>query len=309
MQNKPDLSATTYPAVSIGVVTHDNSFVDFASFLKELKPALAAYPGACQLVVVNNSGDNAIDQTRQQLENSTIHAVCEYCLIASPENNIAVGRNQVLDHATHSLVAFIDDDEFPTIQWLTNLVDTMQQYQCTIVAGPAIPLYLFQTPTWVKQVDLHGARGKKTGQNLDKCATANVLVDRAECAQERFNPEYGHSGGEDTDYFLKLTDQGFQLRWCNEAEVYEYIPVHKSTSKYMIKRSILQGILNREILSARGEIKYKLLFKLRSFIAVLIFFGAGGVLVCVQHPRAGDWIKRGFGNIGHLVSSHSTLYS
>ena len=48
---------STYPPVTLGVLTHDDSFVDFAVFLTELKPALAAYSGACQLVVVNNGAE------------------------------------------------------------------------------------------------------------------------------------------------------------------------------------------------------------------------------------------------------------
>lgn len=302
-------TSNSYPPVSIGVVTHENSFVDFKGFLIELMPALAIYPGACQLIVINNSGESATKKTKQQIESSGIKVVCECTLVASPENNISIGRNKVLDHATHSLIAFIDDDEFPSVNWLKNLVNTMQIYQCSIVAGPAIALYLFPTPKWVKQVNLHGARGKITGQSLQKCATANVLIDMARCGKEYFDSDYGHSGGEDTDFFLRLTDKGAQILWCNEAEVYEYIPANKSTSKYMIKRAILQGVLNRRILNSREEINYQLLFKLRAVLAALFFFSLGGAMICVRHRHAGDWIKRGFGNVGHLVSSKSSLYS
>lgn len=297
-----------YPPITIGVVTHDKSFVDFAGFLVEIEPALQAYPGDCQLIVVNNSGEAAVGKTREVLERSTISSVCHYILVASTENNISTGRNAVLDNADYPLVAFIDDDEFPSIHWLTNLVNTMNEYHCAIVAGPALPLYLFPTPKWVEQVNLHGARGKTTGRRLEKCATANVLINMAHCPLERFNPEYGQSGGEDTDFFLRLTDKALELRWCNEAEVYEYIPEHKCTSQYMIKRSILQGVLNRRILIARGEIRSVFLFKTRSFFVGLLCFGIGGTLMCLQHQHAGDWIKRGFGNIGHLLSSNTNLY-
>ena len=300
---------STYPPVTLGVLTHDDSFVDFAVFLIELKPALAAYSGACQLVVVNNSGDASAEITKKQLENSTIETVCKYSLIVSYGNNIATGRNAVLDSAEHSLVAFLDDDEFPTIQWLPNLVAFLQKNRCTIAAGPTYPIFLFSAPKWVKQVDLHAARGKTTGQRLRTCATANVLINMNQCGEERFDPQYGHTGGEDTDFFLRLTGRALQLLWCNEAEVYEYIPKHKCTSKYMIKRSVLQGILERRILLSHGAINSILLFKFRSFAAALSCFSIAGILVCARHDNAGDWIRRGFFNIGHLMSSKATLYS
>ena len=300
---------SAYPPVTVGVLTHENSFVNFAGFLVELQPALAAYSGACQLVVVNNSGAASADKTRQQLEQSTIGTVCKYTLVVCSENNIATGRNTVLDSAEHAFVAFLDDDEFPTIHWLTNLVDAMRKYRCAVVAGPAFPIYLFSTPEWVRQVDLHGARGKTTGQRLRRSATANVLIDTEQSGQERFDPEYGHTGGEDSDFFLRLTAKGLTLIWCNDAAVYEYIPKQKCTSKYMIKRSILHGVLDRRIFVSHGEIRSVLLYKVRAFFVAILCFCVAGLLVCVRHKQAGEWLKKGFFNIGHLSSSNSTLYS
>jgi len=297
-----------YPPMTIGVVTYSGSFINFSSFLTELGPALAHYPGLCQLVVVNNSGQDALADTEAAVQKSSINQHTDYVVVASVENNIAIGRNTVFEHARHDLVALIDDDEFPTPAWLVHLVDTLQRNGCGVVAGPALPLYLFDTPKWIRSLDLHRANGKQTDQMINNCPTANVLIDRRRIVGELFNPDYGKSGGEDSEFFLRQRDAGVNMRWSNEAVVYEYIPSSKSTTRYMIKRSVLQGALNRRILTARGDIASQPKFVARS---IVVFTGSliiGTGLCIIGHNRAGHWLQRAFGNLGHCLSFRSGLY-
>jgi len=45
------------------------------------------------------------------------------CALAGPQTyNISIGRNLILDLSETNLVAFIDDDEYPRVDWLTKLV-------------------------------------------------------------------------------------------------------------------------------------------------------------------------------------------
>jgi len=297
-----------YPPVTIGVVTHNGSFVNFSSFLTELRPALARYPGDCQLVMVNNSGLDAVADTKAAVTQSRIDENADCLVTASYENNIAIGRNTVFEQAHHDLVALIDDDEFPTPDWLSHLVDTQRRNGCAVVAGPALPLYLFDTPRWIKSLDLHSAKGKKTDDRIGNCPTANVLIDRTRIVGALFNTDFGKSGGEDSEFFLRQQDANVDMRWSNEAVVYEYIPASKSTSLYMMKRCVLQGALNRRILTARGDIPSQPRFVARS---VAVFGGSlilGTVLCVLGHSRSGHWLQRAFGNLGHCLSYRSGLY-
>lgn len=298
-----------YPPITVGVVTHKGSFVDFSSFLRELYPALNAYPIRCQLVVVNNSGEFAAADTQSAVALTSIDQYCDCDVIASFENNIAVGRNIIFKHAQHDLVALIDDDEFPSLHWLINLAKTHHYNNCGVVAGPAHPLYLFDTAVWIRNLDLHNAKGKYTNQKISNCPTANVLIDRTRIVGELFNPQYGLSGGEDSEFFLRQRDSNVDMRWCNEAPVFEYIPNSKSTPHYMIKRCILQGALNRRILTMRGDIPSQSFFVARSIMVFAISIIMGTILLVGRHKHSGHWLKRAFSNLGHFWNLRAKLYS
>lgn len=297
-----------FPPITVGVVTHSGSFVDFSSFLQELCPALTAYEGECQLVIVNNSGEQAMADTQSAVRKTTIDQHCECLVVASSENNIAIGRNTIFQHARYDLVALIDDDEFPVPEWLNHLIKTLISHHCAVVAGPAIPIFLFSTPTWIQHIDLHRATGKNTGQQITNCPTANVLINKTKIVGELFNSHYGVTGGEDSEFFLRQNDAKLDMRWSNEAAVYEYIPASKSTSRYMIKRCILQGALNRRILTARGDIPSQAFFVARSFAVFGLSITLGSALWIVGHARSGHWLQRAFGNLGHCLTLPAKLY-
>jgi succinoglycan biosynthesis protein ExoM len=55
--------------------------------------------------------------------------------------NISVARNACLDAATAPLVAFIDDDEVASPEWLVALVGTWESSNADVVLGPVQALY------------------------------------------------------------------------------------------------------------------------------------------------------------------------
>ena len=60
-----------------------------------------------------------------------------YCV--EPRQNIAQARNKAIMNANGDFVAFIDDDEFPTKQWLLALFKTLKEYKVDGVLGPVKP--------------------------------------------------------------------------------------------------------------------------------------------------------------------------
>ncbi len=76
----------------------------------------------------------------------------------------------------------------------------------------------------------------------DESRTGNVLFRRSilEGAAEPFNAEFG-SGGEDKDFFMRMTERGHVFVWCNEAIAYETVPPARWTRSYMLKRALLRG--------------------------------------------------------------------
>lgn len=295
------------PSLSIGVVTHDRA-VSFAKLLCYLIPAIERYGHSCEVVVANNSGSVAHEHINSLIVDSGLRDVCECRLIDSKQNNISTGRNLILEHAREDHLVFIDDDEYPISTWLVAMVDTMRKLDCSLVAGPIIPVFPSAARGWARYVDLHNSAGLETGDQIDYAASGNFLMNRNEFRSLRFGESLGKSGGEDTAFFLQLKDKGHQLYWCGEGVVYEDIPASKSTEKYMIHRFMTQGRNYRTIKEERGEISNLTVFILRASLLASISVAIAHLLSRVSPSSAARWMKRGYSNLGKFIEPGRDLY-
>ena len=301
-------SQSIYPPLSIGVVTHKRAKA-FSKLLQHLRLAVEQYPSSCELVVANNSGKDAHDLIVELLDASGIGDACEYRVLDGTENSISIGRNLILDNARHPHLAFIDDDEYPMSHWLTSLVECMHDYQCALVAGPIVPIFPEQTPLWIKTVDVHNTQGLHSGDSIDYASSGNFLMTRDGVEDLRFEARFGRTGGEDTDFFLRLKDKGLQMRWSEQSVVYEDIPPCKATAQRMIHRFMSQGRIYRTIREARGEIGSFPIFALRAATLSCLALTIGGVLLLIRPRLAGNWLKRGFANLGKIRTPEKPMYS
>jgi hypothetical protein len=81
---------------------------------------------------------------------------------------------------------------------------------------------------------------------------------------EPFHAEFG-TGGEDKDFFMRMSAKGHVFVWCNQAIVHESVPRDRWTRSYMLKRALLRG---SNILKLPGQ-RTRLLVK--SVIALPIY--------------------------------------
>ncbi|MGA8151666.1 MAG: glycosyltransferase [Terriglobales bacterium] len=165
-----------------------------------------------------------------------------YCV--EPRQNIALMRNKVIEKASGEMIAFIDDDEFPTSDWLGNLLRTCIAHDVDGVLGPVRPYFDFDPPQWAKTGKFFERPAYKTGYRLDwrETRTGNVLFKRKILQQVNipFMPVFD-SGGEDIDFFRRMIEKGFSFAWCNEAVVYEVVPRSRCTRTYLLKRALQRG--------------------------------------------------------------------
>ncbi len=266
------------------------------------------YPGDTELVIANNSGEKAHDQIEQTVEASNIRQVCPVSIVDSPNNNIAAGRNILLDHSRYDLVAFLDDDEYPVEQWLKELFDAMHACNATVVAGPIPAIFHEAAPRWVHTVDLHNTKGRINYQPIEHAATGNVLIDKSRIADLRFDESFGKSGGSDTDFFLRIREIGATIFWAEAAIAHEDVLPARSTASFQIRRFIKQGANYRRITKERGLSGSSLTFSIKAACVVALSLPVAGLLVLARHPNAGDWMKRAFSNYGKLHSPSRQLY-
>jgi len=305
MPNNNDLNA---PSVTVGVITLERRKEAFVKLLEYLDPALSAYSGQLELLICNNGEAETKPQIEETLAKHLPTFGGKVRVINSPENNIAIGRNVVLDNAAFDLIAFLDDDEYPSPNWLNEMMEVHNACHSVVVAGPVIPVFEEACPSWVKTTDLHNVRNRRNKGSISMTGTGNVLIDTRPIKELRFNRAFGQTGGSDTEFFLRLYDAGHAMHWASDALVYEDIPADRAQTAYMLKRFKIQGNNYRRIMQARGAIKYKPLFLARAVFMCVASLPIAGVLWVLNKPTAGDWLKRSFSNYGKLYKPTEQLY-
>ena len=164
-----------------------------------------------------------------------------YCV--EPRQNIALARNKAIENANGDFVAFIDDDEFPTKQWLLTLFKACDKYQVDGVLGPVKPQFDGETPSWVIKGKFYDRPTYPTGFVIDgtKGRTGNVLLKKDIFARDSqpFRQEF--LTGEDQDFFRRMIDRNHVFIWCDEALAYEIVPPIRWKRTFMLRRALLRG--------------------------------------------------------------------
>src|SRR5208283_2767209 len=165
-----------------------------------------------------------------------------YCV--EPQQNISLTRNKAIENATGDFIAFIDDDEFPTHNWLCNLFKAYVAHGVDGVLGPVMPIFENDPPGWVKKGRFFERPTHATGFKMSwtESRTGNVLFYRRILSgvTTPFRPEFD-TGGEDVDFFRRMVDKGCVFVWCNEAVVYEVVPASRCRRSFLLKRALLRG--------------------------------------------------------------------
>src|SRR5690348_16916466 len=156
---------------------------------------------------------------------------------------IPVARNRAVTEAKGTFIAFVDDDEFTTPDWLVRLYTTARDLGVAGVLGPVRPHFPVAPPDWIVKAGIFNRPSFKTGTKLDwpDTRTGNVLLNREIFSDPRnlFNPKIGH--GEDKDFFRRMIGQGYSFVWCEEAAVYETEPAERLKRAYFLKRALIRG--------------------------------------------------------------------
>lgn len=192
------------------------------------------------VVADNDSEESARHVVSEFVKSSSLQT--RYCI--EPRQNIALARNKALECCTGEFVAFIDDDEIPDRDWLSNLFKACNKHEVAGVLGPVMPRFEHEPPRWVRRGNFFERPTHDTGYRIGmwEARTGNVLFASAilDGLIEPFRSEFG-TAGEDIDFFRRMMERGFIFLWCNEAVVHEVIPPERCTRKYLLRKALLRG--------------------------------------------------------------------
>jgi succinoglycan biosynthesis protein ExoM len=217
-----------------------------------------------------------------------------------PKRNIALARNRALSLASGEWIALIDDDEVADPEWLKALLAAAERYKADAVIGHVAAVYPANAPKWLVAADPLSRRWGASGAVCETGSTANALLAAKCVATLEFDPAFGRSGGEDTEFFSRLSADGTRIVVENSAIVRERIPPERMSSSYLRRRAVRSGqsygLMRLRTLSPLGRAGF--------FAAVLVkiaaFSVAAAALVVLARAAALKLAIRTWLNFGKL---------
>jgi succinoglycan biosynthesis protein ExoM len=248
------MSAPAKPTVCVCVCTYKRPQLLRRTLAELAKQDTAGRFTYSIVVADNDSWRSAQPVVAEFLAASSVETT--YCI--EPEQNIALARNKALESARADYIAFIDDDEFPARDWLATLLSACEKHGADGVLGPVRPFFDRPPPKWLIRGRFCERPEHATGSLLHwkQTRTGNVLFRRQILSgvQNPFRQEFGN-GGEDQDFFRRMTGEGYRFVWCNEAVVHEVVPPERWKRTYLLKRALLRGQNERLLLNPRSIVK------------------------------------------------------
>ncbi len=233
-----------------------------------------------KIIVADN---DETDSARQLVEPVVKETKLPIQYIHAPARNISIARNACLDAATTPLIAFIDDDEIVTRDWLKSLLEKLENSNADVVLGPVKAIYAPECPNWLRDGDFLSTYPVWVGSEIITGYAGNVLIKRTSPVLQaiKFREDLGKSGGEDTIYFASAHKAGGIIVFAPDAIVTEMITADRARFNWLLKRRFRAGqthalfLIENSDNNAKTRVKniIKALAKLSfCFVAALVNF-------------------------------------
>ncbi|MFT3731420.1 MAG: glycosyltransferase [Hyphomicrobium sp.] len=202
------------------------------------------------VIVVDNSPNGSAARIGQ--------AYCprfEFRYVGEPRKGLSNARNAAIAEAVSigaTRLAFIDDDEMASGDWLQKLDEAMDCTGAAMVAGPSLPAFAAPPPSWLP-VECYTYRPAVLSRFVTDASSANVLVDitRLQKFDIRFDDAFNETGGEDTHLIAQLLDKGQKIAWCESAYVWDAIPAARMHPPWLFRRWYRTGITEARLINLR----------------------------------------------------------
>ncbi len=236
--------------IDIGICTYRRPSLDEAL----MSLAVLSVPANTRLrIIVADNDKTPSAAARVEALRSTIPHEIAY--VHCPASNISIARNACLDNATGDFLAFIDDDEDASEEWLVELLATAQSSAADAVLGPVRSVYSETAPDWMREGDFHSTLPVWVGGEIRTGYTCNVLLrlSSPSVAGRRFNLALGRTGGEDTEFFSHMHRDGGKIAFAANAHVYEPVTENRAELGWLAKRRFRFGQTHGRLLQEKSR--------------------------------------------------------
>ena len=266
-----------------------------ARLLRKLENQVTAGEFTYSIVVADNDASKSAETAVREIAAASRLSISYR---VEPRQNIARARNAVIAGASGQFLAFIDDDEVPSDDWLLTALRFCLETGASGVLGPVRPYFDHVPPPWLVRGKFCERPEPETGYRLPwrETRTGNVLLRRSLVAGEAepFSVAFGN-GGEDQEFFKRKIEGGAVFVWCNDAAVYELVPPERCRRSYLLKRALLRGLNERALADYRGIVK--------SMVAVPLYALLLPVLLLVGEHHFMRYLVRLCDHLGKLLGA------
>jgi succinoglycan biosynthesis protein ExoM len=163
-----------------------------------------------------------------------------------PVPGIAQARNRSVEAAlpVADWLFFVDDDEQVSPEWITAFEHHIARTGARVVSGPVKSVFPPGTPNWILQGGFIQLPTFLSGPWAGPPNAGNTAVDAQlfrDSPALRFSPEYGLTGGEDTELFTRLGKRGVAFEYCAEAWVQEPVLESRANWRWIFGREARNG--------------------------------------------------------------------
>ena len=259
-----------------------------------------------EIVVVDNDPAGSAESVVRQFSKEHPNAAVRYVVEGKP--GVSHARNRAVAESRAAMLAFIDDDEVASPDWLDRLLQVAAQFQADVVLGPTRATLGPGLPDWVRRLNLRGHLDDlHTGQEVPRGmgGAGNVLIRRSALGTRTalpFDPRLTHTGGEDSDLFNWMRGQGARVVWSAEAVCWESLGPERLTVHFYVQRTLTFATVHwRGVYQRSGSLRVAVLALVG--LSMAIGFGLVSLVVWpVVRRRAVPLVLLSARGVGRLLA-------
>lgn len=227
--------------------------------------------------------------------------------LVEPVRGIARTRNRAVAISRSPFLAFIDDDEWATPQWLAELERRQQIAAADVVIGRVEIEFDPEVSEVVRRCGLFDPNPLADGAIVPSyfTRTSNAFVRREALPDEAapFSIRFDLTGGSDIDLFKRMIESGARVVASQTAVVFERRPVARANLFWIFRRAMRNGVnrveADQHVMSTTKRIRRGLGFGWAGGMELL----RAGAALTRDPAKSGRHIVSGGNAIGKLLGT------